>query len=79
MNFLDPLLTEDGKPYAPKRFEEIIKERYYISKHCNTSYIDVGKMTPRERVMIMNLIVTEVKQERDQIAELKAQIQSRER
>ena len=24
-------MTEDGRPYGPQRYKEIVKERYYIS------------------------------------------------
>ena len=59
-NFLDPVLTADGKPYAPERLKEIIKECYLISKQTNTSYTDVrDKITPRERDELLKLIQEE--------------------
>lgn len=59
MSFLDPQLTSDGKPYAPHRFRELSKEKYLISKYCNTSYSDVDKITPTERKYILEFIYEE--------------------
>lgn len=58
LNFLDPLSVEN---YAVNRLNQLIESRYTISKYCNTSYTDVGKMTPREREYVMHLISEEVK------------------
>ena len=56
MNFLDPALDSEGNPYGPTRYRQIVKERFLISKHCNTSYNDVGEMTPTERIYLLQLI-----------------------
>ena len=40
-NFLDPQLSNDGKPYGPKHYKEIVKECWFISDQLNTSYTDV--------------------------------------
>ena len=65
VNFLDPILTSDGKPYAPRRFKEITKERYLISKYCNTSYKDLDNVTPTEREYLLEFIHDELKKEQD--------------
>ena len=59
-SFLDPHLTSDGQLYAPLKFNELIKERYYITKYCNTSYLDVGQISPTERRVILNIIKNEL-------------------
>ena len=60
LSSLDPQLTKDGEPYAPKRYKEIVKECYLISKNTYTSYTDVrDKMTPVERNMILEFIMEE--------------------
>ena len=59
-NFLDPVWTSDGEPYGPVRYREIIKERYYISKYCNTSYSDVGNISPAERRELLDIITDEL-------------------
>lgn len=66
-NFLDPVLTSEGKPYGPQRYREIIKERYYISKYTNSSYIDIGDINPTERRVLLEYIVEELQQQKDMI------------
>lgn len=63
VNFLDPILTSDGKPYGPTRYREITRERYLISKHCNTSYKDLDNVTPTERGYILEFIYEELQKE----------------
>lgn len=65
MNFLDPLLTSDGKPYGPVRYREIVKERYLISEKCNTSYTDLGSVTPLERKYLMEFIAEDLQKQKD--------------
>ena len=43
-------------PYGPERYKDIVKERYYIAKHGRISYGDTGKMSPQERLLILNFI-----------------------
>lgn len=63
-------MTSDGKPYAPIRFENLIQERYLISKRTNTSYLDTGKLTPRERTQIVKYILDEIKKENESLQSL---------
>lgn len=64
LNFLDRLLTDSGKPYAPIRFKELVKERYLISKNLNTSYKDAGEITPLERRYLLELLVEDAQREK---------------
>lgn len=64
---MDPQLTIDGKPYAPKRLAEIVEERYQISKHLNTSYNDAGEITPLERDYLLKFIADDIQQENEMI------------
>lgn len=66
-SFLDPQLTKDGKPYGPFRYKEIVRERYLISKNMNTSYNELGKITPLERRYIMEFLVDEVNKTKEAI------------
>lgn len=68
---MDPQLTSDGKLYAPIRYEEIVKERYIISKMIHTSYSDTGKITPTERKYILSYIMDEAKQQEKKLKEYK--------
>lgn len=69
---MDPQLTKDGKPYGPFRYKEIVKERYLISKNMNTSYNDLGKITPLERRYLLEFLADEVKQTKEAIEKQKA-------
>lgn len=60
VNFLDPELTSDGKPYGPYRYKEIVKQCYIISTKCNTSYTDLMNITPIERDYLFEFIVEEM-------------------
>lgn len=61
----------DGTPYGPVRFKNIVQERYFISKKCNTSYLDVGQMTPLERGYVMEFILDEIEKEKQALDESK--------
>ena len=67
MNFLDPQLTSDGKPYGPERYKTIVKEKYYISKNINTSYKDIGDITPTEREYLLQFIEDDLKRTKETI------------
>lgn len=56
VNFLDPQYTEEGKLYAPLRYKQLVRERFLIAHNCNTSYVDVGKITPTEKVYLLEII-----------------------
>lgn len=71
-SFLDPQLTKEGKPYGPYRFKELVRERYLISKNINTSYNDIGRITPKEREYIIQFIADEIKRSKELIDQQKA-------
>ena len=60
---MDPELTSDGRPYGPVRYEQIVEERYLISKHIHTSYLDVGSITPVERKYLLSFIIKDYERE----------------
>ena len=70
-NFFFFLLTEDGRPYGPQRYKEIVKERYYISKYCNTSYNEAGETTPTERRYLLEFITDELQKQKEMIEKSK--------
>lgn len=67
MSFLDPQLTKDGKPWGPERYKSIVKERYLISKNLNTSYKDIGDITPLEREYLLQFIDEDLKRTKDML------------
>ena len=64
-NFLDPTLTNDGKPYGPRRYRELVTECYYIAKNSNTPYQEIIKITPTERAHLIELIKDEQERNRE--------------
>lgn len=71
LSFLDPLKADNGEPYGPFRYKEIAKERYLISKHINTSYTDLGKITPLERRYLLEFVIESSQAEKDLFDQLK--------
>lgn len=71
MNFGDPTKTSDGKIWAKERYLEIIKARQYISSRINTSYYDLGKITPFERDQILRCISDGDKATKEEIDRLR--------
>ena len=69
---MDPKSTDDGRPYGPVRFEQIVRERYLISKHMNTSYNDVGEITPLERSYLIEYIERELRAQKEMIDKVKS-------
>ena len=55
-SFLDPQLSNDGTPYGPKRYKEIVKECWYVSDSLNTSYTDVLDLAYQDRVYLIECI-----------------------
>ena len=68
---MDPVMTEDGKPYGPFRYKEIVKERYIISKYCNTSYTDLANVTPTERNYLLEFATEECDKAKEIAEEMK--------
>lgn len=53
-------MTNDGKPYGPVRYRQLVKENYIITRQVNTSYIDVLKMMPQDKKIILKEIIDEI-------------------
>ena len=70
---MDPQLTDDGKPYGPVRYKDIVKEIYSITKRIHTSYKDVLQMTPTERGYLLEFIATDIKRADVAMEQIKAQ------
>ena len=79
LNSLDPPLTSDKKPYGPARFKELVKERYLISKHSNTSYKDTEDLTPLERSYILEFITDELQRKKEAYEKMKQEQDARRR
>ena len=70
-------MTEDGKPYGPTRYKELVQERYLLTKHTNTSYDDLAKITPLERGYLLEFLIQDL--EKQKAAYEKAQAESEAR
>ena len=79
MNSLDPQKTNDGKPYGPIKYKEIVKERWLIAKNSNISYSDTGDMTPTERYYILEFISDEIKKTNEALEKRKQEIAANKR
>lgn len=79
LNFLDPQQTNDGRPYAPVRYKEIVKECYLISKNIHTSYTDLMSVTPTERNYMLEFLIDEARQREALIEKRKAERAARSR
>lgn len=69
-------MTKDGKPYGPIRYKEIVRERYLISKNMNTSYNEIGKITPVERDYLIEFISDEIKRSNEIVEQQKQKAKS---
>jgi len=67
LNFLDPQSTDDGKPYGPWRYKQIVKESYIITKNTNTPYSDILNMTPTERELMIEFLSEDFKKQQEQL------------
>lgn len=61
-HFLDPIWTSDGKPYGPWKYKKIVEECYFISHQIHTTYSDLLKITPRERLYLMEFLTREAEE-----------------
>jgi hypothetical protein len=68
---LDPQSTDNGKPYGPWRYKQIVKECYIITKNTNTPYSDVLDMTPAEREFFIEFLAEDFKKQQEQIEQAK--------
>ena len=59
---MDQQLTEDGKPFGPIRYKEIVDECCIISKNLNTPYTEVLNISPTERNYIIKFLIKEAEQ-----------------
>ena len=73
VSFLDPQTKEDGTPYGPWRYREIVKECYAISSKLNTSYTDLLRITPIEREYLIQMLIEDQKKLKEDIDNIKRQ------
>lgn len=55
-HFLDLQFSKKDRDITSAIFENLITERFYITKYTNTSYTEVDDITPFERKVLIKLI-----------------------
>ena len=58
---------------AASLYKQLVRERYLISKHTNTSYNDTALITPLERTYIFEFITDELQKQKEAYDKLKAE------
>ena len=69
-------MTEDPR-FGPTRYKDIVKERYIISKHMNTSYDGTQNITPVERGYLLEFIMDDLQRQKDIYDKMKAESQNK--
>lgn len=69
-NFMNPHLTDEGKPYGPWKYNEIIKECFYISKHLHTSYNECLDVSPTERIALLKNIAEDIERRNEEFEKI---------
>ena len=59
--------------FGPTRYKDIVKERYIISKHTNTSYEGTQDITPVERGYLLEFIMDDLQRQKDMYDKAKAE------
>ena len=78
LNSLDPQLINNPEE-ASIRFRELTRQRYLLSKHTHTSYIDTGVITPVERQYMFEFITEELQKQKDAYDKYKREAEERKR
>lgn len=64
-------MTDEGKPYGPWRYKQIVRESFIITKNTHTSYADIMNMTPAEREFFIEFLAEDFKKQQEQIEQAK--------
>lgn len=70
-HFLD--LIVDDPEFKSLVMQNIIQEKYQISKRIHTSFIELDEITPTERKSLLKLLVDDLKEEERIIQAARAQ------
>ena len=62
-------MMNNGVPYGPHRYKEIVKECYLITRNMNTSYEEIMNMNPLEREYLLKFLADEIQRTNDEIKE----------
>ena len=73
--FLD-LISFSAK-YNQIIFEQLVKQRYLLTKFANTSYDEAGNIPPTERILLLKFIEEDLQNQQKMRDEMQAKLQSR--
>lgn len=62
---------------AINQYKELVRERYLLTKHTNTSYNETAHITPLERRYIFEFIMDELQKQKEAYEKLKEEKQGR--
>ena len=65
--------SENAGEFASSRYREIVKERYLISKHTNTSYEGTRDITPVERGYLLQFIMDDLQRQKEMYDKARAE------
>lgn len=65
----------DQPSLAPELYKSIVKERYLISKHTNTSYDDTLTIAPVERKYLLEFIAEDLQTQKEMYDKAKQEAQ----
>ena len=58
---------------ASQIFKDLVRERYLISKHTNTSYNETAHITPLERTYIFEFVTEELQKQQEAYEKIKSE------
>ena len=56
---------------ASKHYKDLVKERYLITRHTNTSYNETARITPLERKYLFEFIMEELQKQKEAYEKIK--------
>ena len=76
-SFLDPQISKDGTPYAPKRFKSLVQECWFICDNLHIGYDEVLDMSVTERELLIQFIKEKTDTTRELMEKAKAEASAR--
>lgn len=73
LNLHQLVKTDNGEeiPYGVWKFNELVRECYFISDNIHTSYKDLLEITPKEKSLLIKYINDKNKAEKDALEKMK--------
>lgn len=62
---------------APELYKDLVRERYIITKHTNTSYSDTADISYAERNYLIQFIAEDLQRKKEMYDEAKEQMENK--